>query len=191
MTEYLQLTDGTRWRVAGGLSVERETETFTVENARHPDISWKHTDSHGHKHRYVRDEEEVPRLPTLEARRRPVECDGSCYGGECDGYTVEEWFCRECGEQVEPGFRVVHDVTIPYATVSTYTIEVEAPPIDGPIEGAEYTRVDAAGNLNVYPLPPMYCGNSETTFGGRERTVTRTRLSGERHTSVTRKPVGP
>lgn len=171
MTEYLQLTDGTRWRVAGGIQIDTEMETFRVQNSRHPQTAWIHTDSHGHTHKYFRDEEGVPRLPSLEARRRQVECDGSCDSSDCDGYTVEEWFCRECGEEVEPGFRVVHDETIPYASISTYTVEVEAEPTDAPIEGALYAYADADGTVTTHPLPTLH---SVAATSSGSRTVTKT-----------------
>lgn len=69
------------------------------EGAAKPSTLWRHTDEHGHEHRWVDGE-----LPTLTATTRHVECDGSC-GGVCEGegYDVTVWHCSACGDEVEPG----------------------------------------------------------------------------------------
>lgn len=191
--EYLQLKDGTRWRVAGGVSVDTEVESFRVESMRRPDTTWTHTDSNGHAHKYYRDEEKVPRLPTLERRERLAPCDGcSDIHGDCDGYTVEEWFCRQCGEQIEPGFTVAHDVEIPHSAISHYSVTVEdatnVP--EGGIEGAVYVTVEPGGTQHHHPLPVLHAGNSTVTWGFGER-VAQTELRGSEYQAITREPVGP
>lgn len=95
-----------------GFDVERVRSESAVE----PDMDWVHTDPAGHLHRFVTppDEETAPAadwLPTLVKEHRHIDCDGSCEGitgGDCEGYSVPVWFCRECRAEVEPG-------TVPYA----------------------------------------------------------------------------
>lgn len=194
---YLLLADGTRWPVAGDISINSETEFMRVMNAYKPDVDWSHTDSHGHLHQYVRDDESVPRLPSLERRSVHVECDGSCYDithGDCDGYNVDEWHCRECDEVVEPGF--VHDYAveqggIPVQTTVSYDVTVEAQAeLSEAVVGAHYAYVDDSGNERRHPLPPLHVGQVEATTG-LDGTVVRSQLQGIEYKSVKRKPVGP
>lgn len=193
----LLLTDGTALRVVSPVSVESETEVVRTSMAYKPDTKWSYTDSHGHLHQYVRDEEDVPRLPSLERRSRHVDCDGSCYSvthGDCDGYDETVWFCRECGDEVEPGF--VHDYAaemngIPIGTTVSYNLTVEVPsqPTE-PLTGTQYGYTDAAGTSHRFALPPLFPGNIDAE-SGPDGWVMRAQFQGQEYETVKRKPVGP
>ena len=194
---YLLLADGTRWPVAGDISINSETEYVRTRLARKPDEQWTHTDSNGHAHAYVRDEEDVPRLPSLERRSVRIECDGSCFEithGDCEGYDVDEWHCRQCDEVVEPGF--VHDYDaenhgIPVQTIVSYDVTVEAQAqLSEAVVGAHYAYVDESGNEHRHALPPLHVGQVEATTGF-DGTVVRSQLQGIEYKSVKRNPVGP
>lgn len=139
---YLELADGTRWPLASPMQVRGNTETVTVGMSREPQANWSDVDPNGHAHHYVRDEQGVPRLPSLERRYRKEECPGGCGDPDCDGVSVEEWFCRICGEQVKPGFRTIYDKTVPVWTDVTYDLRVYMPPPSlDLIEGARYVQI--------------------------------------------------
>ena len=126
----------------GTLIIEQGYEIIRSNIATKPDPGWEHIDTHGHFHAYDRD----GKLPTLVARSRHVDCDGSC-GGVCggEGYDVTEWFCVICDEQVEPGRLDDHGPRqIP--TRRDWLVKVEN---DAPITGDRVTvRIDA-GNGTV------------------------------------------
>lgn len=203
---YLLLADGSQLPLAGDVTVSSEVERVRTAMASKPDERWTHTDSHGHVHKYVRDEEDVPRLPSLERRIRQEECDGSCYSithGDCEGYAVTEWFCRECGDEVEPGFKHDYEAEnpgIPISVTTEYALSVEmepptgmvqaAAPILGPIKDAIYVHTDAAGVEHRYPLPILQAGSYEVE-SGFDRPLMRAQLQGTEWKRITRKPIGP
>lgn len=141
--QYLELADGTRYPVDGAVEIRSNTEYMSTQQQRRPRIGWKFTDSNGHVHEYVRDADGVPRLPSLERRYRMEECPGGCGDPYCEGVEVEEWFCRECVEQVEPGFTIDYNVQFPVWTDTEYTLRVVMP-VTGfdAIEGARYVMID-------------------------------------------------
>lgn len=187
---YLELTDGRRLPV---LSAESRSEVERVRTAMasRPDERWSATDPHGHEHRYVRDGEGVPRLPSLERRSHHVECDGSCFEithGDCEGYDVDEWHCRDCDDVVEPGFKpdyeaMEHGIPI-YQTVS-YTLTVEVAQEHDTIKDATYRQGDFQK-----PFPLLHNTSYEV-----ESAFAETRMLGvyvaEETRSIKRKPVGP
>lgn len=190
---YLLLTDGTRLPVVGNVEVRSNTEIVRVMNAWKPDEKWEHTDSNGHVHRYLRDEEDVPRLPTLERHSVLVECDGMCGDEGCDGYHVDEWNCRECDEKVEPRF--VHDYAveqggIPVSVTSEYAFTVEGDiPFGVLIEDAKFAVQSEQGErlMEVPPLSVISRNGTSTPDG----MVITSQLSGFGWKAVKRKPVGP
>lgn len=206
----LLLPDGTTYALTGELKIDTDIERVRTDRARLPDETWSHTDSNGHTHTYVRDEDDVPRLPSLERRIRDVPCDGSCYsitGGECDGYTVEEWFCRECGVQVDPGFTPDYEASdpgIPITQTSTYqlTAALPLPAAPGgvitvsageslfpPIENAEIAWEDPQGNQNRFPMPTLIAGNDMVFTAGSS--LVQIDLYGYEMKDIKRKPTGP
>jgi len=191
---YLKLADGDRLRILDGPTVESETEVVRSSTATKPDTQWTATDSHGHEHRYVRDAEDVPRLPSLDRRGRHVECDGACGDMGCDGYTITEWFCRECGDQAEPGFAPDYAAMtsgIPVSVTATYSLTVEGDVLHRDlITGAAYSYIDEDGVEHQYALPPLYPVGGRSEFGFRSM-QTSTDLTGSQMKAVKHKPTGP
>ena len=187
---YLRLADGRRLPV---LKVETRSEVERVRSltAQRPDETWSATDTHGHVHRYVRDAEDVPRLPSLEPRSRHVECDGSCYSvthGDCEGYDITVWLCRVCGDEVEPGFKPDYeamDPGIPVYQTNSYTLEVEVAEAHDTIKDSVYVQGEFE---KEFPFLHNASYEVESTFG-------ESRMVGVYHAeetrSVKRKPVGP
>lgn len=97
-TAYVNNGDG----VVCELGLDQEIHTQWSTGPR-PDNAWSFVDRAGHFHAYDQADERRS-YPTLHERSRAVPCDGSC-GGVCggEGYSVVEFFCRICEEQVEPG----------------------------------------------------------------------------------------
>lgn len=191
---YIKLADGGRWRVVDGPMIESDVEMVRTAMGSKPDESWKHTDPHGHVHKYVRDAEGVPRLPSLEARERHVDCDGSC--GGCEGYSITEWFCRECGDQEEPGFRHDYEAENPGIPVSrtttfTFTVEMLGELPREPVTDAAFAYVAADGVEHEQSLPPLTGYEWQIRTGGIEGPVATVKMSGSRIDAVKRKPVGP
>jgi len=93
----IRLDDGEP--VRGELMVSREVETIYSELATKPDSAWEYTDPLGHWHAYADDGS----LPTLDAKREQVDCDGTC-GGVCEGegYEITRYYCRICSAPVDP-----------------------------------------------------------------------------------------
>jgi hypothetical protein len=83
----------------GELNIEYQIIDVTSSTATKPAMSWTVIDDQGHFHAY----DDKGELPTLIARGRHIECDGSC-GGVCEGegYDIVEYFCAICGQQIEP-----------------------------------------------------------------------------------------
>lgn len=83
----------------GQLDVEYQIIDVTSATATKPAMSWTQVDDQGHWHAY----DDKGELPTLVARPRHIECDGSC-GGVCEGegYDIVEYFCAICDQQIEP-----------------------------------------------------------------------------------------
>src|SRR5690349_8793996 len=98
---YLLLANGDRLPLAGDLRVNSNTEYMRSMTASIPDASGSATDSHGHEHRYVRDDEGVPRLPSLKIQQGEEYWCEDCN----DFHSDSDWVCRECGDVVEPGFK--------------------------------------------------------------------------------------
>lgn len=86
--------------IPGELEQHQDVETVRSMGAL-PDPAWEFTDSNGHFH--ARDTE-ADSYPTLDARTRHVDCDGSC-NGTCDGegWTETSYHCVICDEEIEPG----------------------------------------------------------------------------------------
>lgn len=187
---YLELVDGRRLPV---LSVESRSEVERVRTAMasRPDERWSATDSHGHEHRYVRDEEDVPRLPSLERRSRHVECDGSCFEithGDCEGYDVDEWHCRECDDVVEPGFQPDYEAMehgVPIYQTTDYTLTVEVEQAYDTIKDAVYVQ----GEFEK-PFPFLHNTSYEVESAFDETRMVGTYVAEETR-SIKRKPVGP
>jgi hypothetical protein len=195
--QYLELADGTRWPIDGGLEIRSSTEYMRTEWQRLPVVDWRATDSNGHVHEYVRDAEGVPRLPSLERRYRMAACTGGCGDEDCEGMSVEEWFCRTCGEQVEPGFTVDHDVQFPVWTDTTYDLKVIMPKSGfDPVKGATYVMIDTDAAYRFgepetkIPLPWLSVTEITGNFDGGGTTVT-VALQASRRDAVKTKPVGP
>lgn len=195
--QYLELADGSRWPIDGPLEIRSDTEYMRTERQRRPRLDWRCTDSNGHLHEYVRGAEGVPRLPSLERRYRMDECTGGCGDPGCEGVSVEEWFCRQCGVQVEPGFTVDYDVQFPVWTDTTYELRVVMPKSDfEPIEGATYVMVDPSevfrfGEPEKRFGLPYLCVQEITGSLGATDTSNTVTLQASRRDSVKTKPVGP
>lgn len=85
----------------GHFAIDREVITYSSATATQPSMGWTQIDDQGHFHAY----DEKGELPTLQARSRHVDCDGSSCGIDdesCEGYDVTEWFCSICDQQIEP-----------------------------------------------------------------------------------------
>lgn len=187
---FLRLADE---RLLPVLNVETRSEVERVRTgmAQRPDERWSATDSHGHEHRYVRDEEGVPRLPSLDRRLRHVECDGSCYSithGDCEGYDVDEWVCRECGDVVEPGFKPDYEAMeqgIPIYQTTSYTLTVELSEAHDIIKDAVYVQ----GEFEK-PFPVLHNTSYEMESAFGETRITGIYVADEIR-DIKRKPVGP
>jgi hypothetical protein len=83
----------------GSVNVDQDSKTVWSQ-APQPDPSWSYTDAAGHFHAHSDDEDEP--YPTLDAKTKFLECDGSC-GGICEGYHVIRYYCRICQEEIGPG----------------------------------------------------------------------------------------
>lgn len=185
----LLLADGTRWPVAGPLSVDSEVERIYSLSASMPDEKWEHTDSHGHVHRYVRDEEDVPRLPSLKIQQGEEYWCEDCH----DFHSDPDWVCRECGDVVKPGFKPDYEAQgsgLPVSVTKTYTVTVEANPQAELYEGASYVYTDDTGTEHSFPLPPLARGN-RTARGGVNGWKYTAELHGWVQQAIQRKPVGP
>lgn len=117
-----------------------------------PDPTWHETDSSEHEHRWTITQPPplsgrgpVGELPTCTSAWVHVDCGGSC-GGTCEdeGYHRTVWHCRECGDEVTPGYvpdwtghGIGYPLKVGPATVSLRTELVEGMPTLG-------TRVRAA-----------------------------------------------
>lgn len=71
-------------------------ETTTAGPDYRPDPNWTHTDRAGHVHRWI-----DGTLPTL------VHHTADLYDAEEGDYTDTWWQCRECDDEVVPGYEVV------------------------------------------------------------------------------------
>lgn len=92
------LIDGVRYigYVESGVDEKRASAQVSE-----PDVEWSHVDENGHFHAF---DIHTNELPTLNARRVEVSCDGGCGDTECDGYKTTQYSCHICGEQVEPNW---------------------------------------------------------------------------------------
>lgn len=155
------------------------TETIRSEGSAEPDLSWKHTDPAGHLHQFVpTDDENASWLPTLVKSYRHIDCDGTCCDGDCEGYDVPVWHCRECGAEVEPGMRTNRGVLvreIPVSESITYMLTVVAKePLPDVIEDAVLIRIGGeTGDEEPYPIPVTLTRSPEVAFtvGKAEVTV--------------------
>lgn len=142
--------------LSAGLTIEQHYETIWSNTATKPDSRWEHIDSHGHFHAYDTD----GKLPTLIARSRHLDCDGTC-GGVCEdeGYDITEWFCAICDEQIEPhriDDREPHDIP----TRKDWTIKVESA---APIVGDRVTvRFDMGNGQEMFGVAVV--GSAEVIF---------------------------
>lgn len=94
-----------------------------------PDPAWQYVDEAGHFHAY----DEAGKLPTLDARQKKKECDGSC-GGACvgDGYSVTVYRCRICAKKVKPGVLTgEHTTMLPGLKDWGLTVDDAHPEVDG------------------------------------------------------------
>lgn len=84
-----------------GFSIDVNVEMVDVTTMwpnMEPDPHWRAFDGHGHEHRWV--DKELPSLEYIITNR--------WYCCDCgDEHTEEVYVCLECGEEVEPGWRVV------------------------------------------------------------------------------------
>lgn len=149
----------------GTLTIEQHYETIRSNIATKPDQRWEHIDTHGHFHAHDNED----KLPTLIARRRHIDCDGSC-GGVCggEGYDITDWFCAICNEQVEPG-RVDDHGPHSIPTRKDWRIKVES---DAPITGNRVTvRFDLGNGVVMFGVAAI--GSFEMTVSdGRSEAVT-------------------
>lgn len=85
------------------------------------DPEWQHTDAAGHVHRYEREYDGGWATPTLIKRTRTVH-------DEYEGDSWEETYlaCLECGEEIEPGRRRVHQPMIAHGFSGEYAGRVPA-----------------------------------------------------------------
>lgn len=186
---YLLLANGDRLPITGDLQVNSNTEFVRSMMSTLPDTAWSATDSHGHEHRYVRDDEGVPRLPSLEIRQGEQHWCEDCH----DYHSDSEWVCRECGEVVEPGFK--HDYQaenpgIPVWRDIEYSMTVSADvPFGVLLEGAKVV-IPTEGSEQQHEVPPLSVVSREGTSGPGGMTIA-THLAGSMRKSVTRKPTGP
>lgn len=181
----LKLADGTELPVVDDLAMAGDTEVVRSLTATRPDESWSATDSHGHEHRYVRDEEDVPRLPSLKIQQGEEYWCEDCH----DFHSDSDWVCRECGDVVKPGFKPDYEAQngIPVSTTTTYSLTVEGDLLNsGLISGAAYSYTDGDGTEHQHPLPPL--SPVKTTF---EEMRVSTSLTGWVQRAVKHKPTGP
>jgi hypothetical protein len=76
-----------------GWSIEAWTEQIEVTSSLpRPDPGWRHTDAHGHEHRYKSDT-----LRWVQDEPDWIDVDGEEYPG--DGH----YECIQCGEHIQPG----------------------------------------------------------------------------------------
>lgn len=190
----LLLADGKRLLLTeDGMTVESDVERIRVATAYKPNTRWRLVDTNGHLHVYVKDEENVPRLPSLERRVRTEPCDGACGDSGCEGIPVTEWCCRECGELVEPGFvrdYAAEENGIPVSQRSEYTVTVRMEATDPQparvLEGASYAQGE-----HKFPLPPLQLGEYKRTPIGFGDTEVRATYHGSQIRNVEVKPTGP
>lgn len=132
-------SDGWTVSVDGGppvpadVTVTQEWEYIRSYSAVLPDPKWRFIDSHGHEHRWAETGRDrgPDALPTLVQTYRHVECDGSCGNWDCDGYDLPVWHCRECGDEVEPGFKPDYEAQttgIPFEGMRSMSATVKAWP---------------------------------------------------------------
>lgn len=193
---YLELADGSRWPIDGAVHMEAHSETVRVAQVWMPDTNWSDVDANGHAHHYVKDREDVPRLPSLERRSRMEECPGGCGDADCVGDWVEEWFCRQCGVQVKPGFRTEYDKVIPVSTTVVYDLRVIMPNPDRPlIKDARYVQIRPEAVFMFgerewsFDLPWLDVLAVEQSHGMGATSVVVMQASQRK--SVTSKPTGP
>jgi hypothetical protein len=122
--------------VTGELTLDRETERVPTRGTV-PDPGWATVDAAGHFHAY---DLELA-TPTLLGKDRKVPCNGEHPGfaelgvpelepehlAPCDGYTVAEFFCHVCGEQVTPGRMPQHFVDIDKGERWEIVVPVDVP----------------------------------------------------------------
>lgn len=216
----LVLGDGTRIPVTSEMTITKDVERVRSDREFKPDENWSFTDPAGHVHVYVRDENDVPRLPSLARRLRHLDCDGSCFAvthGDCEGYDEVEWFCRECDAVVEPGFLPDTYASNPGIAVSeiieysfcaefpppkgkrswrrprtrTITIRASDPPMVGPIEDAVYEWSDPKEGRCRLQLPTLHAQGTDFQASAGGSLVLSVQLSGTEWRIVDRKPTGP
>lgn len=101
--------------------VEHLVETVRSHGPR-PDHRWTTTDQSGHFHGYDQTADVTDHYPTLDPRTREVPCNGTCVDG-CEGYSVVEYVCRICVQQVSPGLLLgEYEVHLPLP--STWQVRV-------------------------------------------------------------------
>jgi hypothetical protein len=86
----------------GRLNIEHQIIDVTSSTATKPAMSWTVIDDQGHFHAYDNQGE----LPTLVEHIRHVDCDEwhdfLREDTECEGYSIAEYFCAICDQQIEP-----------------------------------------------------------------------------------------
>ena len=115
----------------GELEIEQDTITILSNTATKPDPTWEHADAAGHFHAFTADGE----LPTLNVETVEVPCNGSCGDGDgCEGYTVDRYSCKLCGQEVEPCWIPDHHARMVGKQIpgrKSATVVVESPDLLG------------------------------------------------------------
>lgn len=186
---YLLLANGDQLPIAGDLQVNSNTEYMRSMTSTLPDITWSVTDAHGHEHRYVRDDEGVPRLPSMKTQQGEEYWCEDCH----DFHSDSEWVCRECGDVVEPGFKPDYKAAtsgIPVWTDTEWTVSVDADvPFGVLLEDAKVVVPTERGEQH-YEVPPLSVISRNGTSDSTGMRIT-TQLSGGMRKAVERKPTGP
>jgi hypothetical protein len=174
----LRVADGPTMRVTDLLPVAPEVAHLTGQV---PDPKWRHTDSHGHQHRWwiradhsTQDADREAATPTLVSSLRHVDCDATCGYADCGGYDQPVWHCIACGTEVVPGFTT--GTTTVITAPGYWVLTTEAEPSNAPWAArteAELRWPSGAGRITVATGWASEIGSRQIEFGDGSSRETR------------------